>query len=178
MYPFEKTVDDGAIFFTKNGRHLKTIDIPRAYFNVEWYPVIGIDAYSPVEVNFGECPFMYSDVEIIPTALDEDEYFSPSLRNPLMHNLHEHISIKEGASTYFSIEKTRACEQWALQWELEFVQEEEFSGSDEEWADYDSFDDGSFIDERFLLGDEDFIYEDEEEDHADFDDDGADYYHE
>lgn len=163
IYPFEGNID-GAIFFTKNGQHLKTVDFDRGYLNVEWYPMIGIDAYSPVEVNFGECPFMYTDVEAILSAFDKEDYFSPSVHNPLMRNLHEHISIKDGTSTFFTSEKRRACEEWAV----DMFHEDEFDDDSDEdfWADFDEFEEDGL---DFDVDDEDHAYLDNG--------DGADYYY-
>ena len=109
LYPFEDNID-GAIFFTKNGRHLISIAIDAEYFNVEWFPMIGIDSFSPVEVNFGEHPFLYRDVEASLTSLDEQDFAKPSILNQLMIYPHERVPLKEGTSTFFSAEKRRACE--------------------------------------------------------------------
>jgi hypothetical protein len=61
-FPSSFNKNKGSIFFTKNGVLLGEIFLEKLYFMVEWFPVIGIDSFSPVEVNFGNTPFAYSIV--------------------------------------------------------------------------------------------------------------------
>ena len=66
----------GNIFFTLNGKLLKSFDLHYAYFCIEWYPVIGIDSFSPATVNFGgKQRFKYKESEMRLTSHDERDYF-------------------------------------------------------------------------------------------------------
>jgi hypothetical protein len=66
VYP--PLVRSGRLFFTKNGRYIGHIDLTPSFFNIPWFPVVGIDSYSFISSNFGERPFQF-DVDAYECSL-------------------------------------------------------------------------------------------------------------
>ena len=105
MYPLEY-MSAGSLYFTKNGRFLKSFVIQYEYFKIAWFPCVGIDSFSPVEINFGAKPFMYRDSEMIPTASDTRDYYLGS-ECKVMNKYYETpypalLNPNESESSFFS----------------------------------------------------------------------------
>lgn len=117
-YPIQGEEDtDGLIFFTKNGQFMKAFPLSYKYFKVDWFPIVGIDSFSPVEVNFGLTPFAYKDVEMNLTDHDLKDYFGNMFSHDLMGSdwfkAYESFNtthlLRDPQTTFFSLEKRRSA---------------------------------------------------------------------
>jgi len=61
MYPPLTGNCSGSIFFTKNGEVVFSRPLPaEGILNVPYFPVVGIDAFNPIDVNFGGREFVFN----------------------------------------------------------------------------------------------------------------------
>lgn len=70
LYPPYGANGRGGVFYTKNGTLIA--EYPFQYAGVlanAWYPIVGIDSYSPVEMNCGSKPFQFDVLEYEKTHL-------------------------------------------------------------------------------------------------------------
>jgi hypothetical protein len=47
------------LFFTKNGEHVGAYVLQSCFATLPWFPIVGLDSYSPVELNYGHRPFVF-----------------------------------------------------------------------------------------------------------------------
>jgi len=61
IYPSPSTSGVGKIFFTRNGviQGIPLNVLNSSFFQISWFPTMGLDSHYPVRMNFGQKPFVF-----------------------------------------------------------------------------------------------------------------------